>query len=69
MNTTSLRHEAFVYDSDDEFVGRMASFLEDGLAEGAAAVAVTTRANWASLREKLATGKQLRSMMSWIRND
>jgi anti-sigma regulatory factor (Ser/Thr protein kinase) len=53
VNTTGLRHEAFVYDSDDKFVGRMASFLEDGLAEGAAAIAVTTRANWASLREVL----------------
>ena len=53
MNTETLRHEAFVYDSDDEFVGRMASFLEDGLAEGAAAMAVTTRANWASLRDAL----------------
>ena len=53
MNTAGLRHEAFVYDSDDQFVGRMVSFLEDGLAEGAAAIAVTTRANWASLRDAL----------------
>ena len=53
MNTAGLRHEAFVYDSDDQFVRRMASFLEDGLADGAAAIAVTTRANWASLRDAL----------------
>lgn len=53
MNSTGLRHEAFVYGSDDDFVGRMASFLEDGLAEGATALAVTTRANWARLREAL----------------
>jgi anti-sigma regulatory factor (Ser/Thr protein kinase) len=53
VNSAGLRHEAFVYDSDDQFVGRMVSFLEDGLAEGAAAIAVTTRANWASLRDAL----------------
>ena len=53
MNPVSLRHEAFVYGSDDEFVGRMASFLQDGLAEGATAFAVTTRGNWARLREQL----------------
>jgi anti-sigma regulatory factor (Ser/Thr protein kinase) len=53
VNSASLRHEAFVYDSDDEFVGQMASHLEDGLAEGATTLAVTTRRNWACLREAL----------------
>jgi hypothetical protein len=31
----------------------MTPFLHDGLAEGGAAVAVTTRSNWAALREAL----------------
>jgi anti-sigma regulatory factor (Ser/Thr protein kinase) len=48
-----LRHNAFVYDSDDDFVGRMATFLETGLAEGASALAITTRSNCALLRDAL----------------
>ena len=48
-----LRHDAFVYDSDDAFAGRMAAFLEEGVDEGVSAVAVTTRANCALLREAL----------------
>jgi anti-sigma regulatory factor (Ser/Thr protein kinase) len=55
VSNTGLRHEAFVYDSDDGFAGRMAQFLEAGLEEGAAVVAVTTRSNWASLRDMLGT--------------
>jgi anti-sigma regulatory factor (Ser/Thr protein kinase) len=48
-----LRHDAFVYGSDDEFATRMCRFLEEGMADGAAAVAVTTPSNWAVLREAL----------------
>jgi anti-sigma regulatory factor (Ser/Thr protein kinase) len=50
---TSLRHDAFVYESDDQFATRMSRFLADGLDEGAAAVAVTSRTNWSLLRETL----------------
>jgi anti-sigma regulatory factor (Ser/Thr protein kinase) len=53
MTVPKLRHDAFVYDSDDEFVGRMATFLEEGLEEGGSAVAVTTRSNGAMLRDAL----------------
>jgi len=48
-----LRHDAFVYDSDTDFVDRMAPFLRAGLDDGESAVAVTTPANCALLREAL----------------
>lgn len=48
-----LRHDAFVYDADDEFVRQMAGFLRAGFAEGAAAVTVTTQRNWGLLRDAL----------------
>jgi anti-sigma regulatory factor (Ser/Thr protein kinase) len=51
-----LRHDAFVYNSDEEFATGMARFLASGLDTGAAAVAVTSRGNWALLRDAL--GKQ-----------
>jgi anti-sigma regulatory factor (Ser/Thr protein kinase) len=53
LSVSGLRHNAFIYDSDEEFVGRMATFLEDGLEEGASTVAVTTRSNCALLRDAL----------------
>ncbi|MGZ4403602.1 MAG: anti-sigma factor RsbA family regulatory protein [Gaiellaceae bacterium] len=53
MTTSALRHEAFVYGSDEEFVGRITTFLEAGVEEGAAALAVTTRSNCALLRDEL----------------
>jgi anti-sigma regulatory factor (Ser/Thr protein kinase) len=55
MSIPKLRHNAFVYDSDDDFVGRMATFLAEGLHEGESAVAVTTRSNRALLRDALGT--------------
>jgi anti-sigma regulatory factor (Ser/Thr protein kinase) len=44
-----LRHEAFVYGSDDQFTEYTSRFLTDGLERGAATVAVTSRANWGLL--------------------
>jgi anti-sigma regulatory factor (Ser/Thr protein kinase) len=54
-----LRHEALVYDSDDELVGVVGRYLEAGVAAGQPTVAVLTRRNWAILREALgpAAGK------------
>ena len=49
----SLRHDAFVYDSDDGFVAQMRAHLQTGLRAGAHAVAVTTRHNLGLLRESL----------------
>jgi anti-sigma regulatory factor (Ser/Thr protein kinase) len=51
--SAGLRHEAFVYDSDHDFVTRMAPFIDAGLADGEATLAVTTQGNWASLRKAL----------------
>ncbi|MGZ6701191.1 MAG: MEDS domain-containing protein [Gaiellaceae bacterium] len=48
-----FRHEAFLYDSHDEFVGKMAAFLGAGLEEGASGLAVTTRSRSALLRDAL----------------
>jgi anti-sigma regulatory factor (Ser/Thr protein kinase) len=48
-----LRHEAFVYEADDEFVGRIAPHLKQGLEEDDALIAVLTRSNWAAIREAL----------------
>jgi anti-sigma regulatory factor (Ser/Thr protein kinase) len=53
MTLASLHHDAFVYASDDEFVERMVPFVQSGLEEGEAVVAVTTLRNGAVLREAL----------------
>jgi anti-sigma regulatory factor (Ser/Thr protein kinase) len=50
---SALRHDAFFYESDGGFADRFAPFFADGLAEGDALVAVTTRANAEILREAL----------------
>ena len=47
-----LRHDALVYDSDEQLVERMAPFLREGLEEGPA-IAVLTRRHWSLLREEL----------------
>jgi anti-sigma regulatory factor (Ser/Thr protein kinase) len=48
-----LRHDAFVYESNDQFSAQMSEFLAAGLDEGAAVVAVTSRPNWSRLRDAL----------------
>ena len=53
MSALGLRHDAFVYESDDSFADRMVPFITDGLAAGDATVAVTTRANVSLLRDAL----------------
>ena len=49
----SLRHDAFLYDSDESFVAQMSAHLGSGLHAGAQAVAVTTQRNLGLLRESL----------------
>ena len=49
----SLRHDAFLYDSDEAFVAQMSAHLVEGLRVGAHAVAVTTQHNLGLLRESL----------------
>jgi anti-sigma regulatory factor (Ser/Thr protein kinase) len=53
MSTAGLSHNAFVYESDAEFVEELAPFLAAGLDQGSAAVAVTTRGNCVRLRDEL----------------
>ena len=53
MTATQLRHDAFVYESDEHFVGQAGTFMEAGVAEGAALVVITNGANWDLLRESL----------------
>jgi anti-sigma regulatory factor (Ser/Thr protein kinase) len=48
-----LRHNAFVYASTDEYVGRAAAFLGEGLAAGEGAIVAHTRPGIAVMREAL----------------
>jgi anti-sigma regulatory factor (Ser/Thr protein kinase) len=50
---TGLRHHAFVYSADDEFVQRSAPFLEEGVQDGSAVLAVLARSKCVALREAL----------------
>jgi anti-sigma regulatory factor (Ser/Thr protein kinase) len=50
---SQLRHDALVYDSDDEMVGTVAPDHEAGIASGAPTIAVVNRSNWAMLRDAL----------------
>jgi anti-sigma regulatory factor (Ser/Thr protein kinase) len=49
----ALRHGAFIYGSDDEYVARSAAFLKDGLEAGEGAVVGNTRAGLALMRDAL----------------
>jgi hypothetical protein len=55
---TTLRHEAFVYDTDDELVWHIAPHLRQGLEENEALVAVLTRSNRAVMREALGADRE-----------
>lgn len=55
MSVSELRHDALVYEHDDPFVEQVGGFLQAGLAEGAATVAVLRRNSWALLKEALGT--------------
>jgi len=48
----------FVYDSDDDFVDRITSFLGPGTEEGEAGVAVLSERKWGLLREALGDASQ-----------
>jgi anti-sigma regulatory factor (Ser/Thr protein kinase) len=53
MSECLLRHHAFAYTSDDEYVERSAAFLLDGLEAGEACVVVNTRDAIALVRDAL----------------
>jgi anti-sigma regulatory factor (Ser/Thr protein kinase) len=48
-----LRHHAFVYGSDEEYVARSVAFLKEGLDAGEAAIAANTRDGLAMMRDGL----------------
>ncbi|HWF24381.1 MAG TPA: MEDS domain-containing protein [Solirubrobacteraceae bacterium] len=50
---TTLLHEAFVYEDDEEFLGRIAPHLRAGLEASETAVAVLTRSAWVAMRDAL----------------
>jgi anti-sigma regulatory factor (Ser/Thr protein kinase) len=50
---TALRHHAFVYESDADYVARSTAFLQDGLDAGEAAIVANTRDGLAMMRDAL----------------
>ncbi|MCW3063065.1 MAG: hypothetical protein JWN32_237 [Solirubrobacterales bacterium] len=50
---SALRHHAFVYESDDEYVGRSVAFLKEGLEAGEGAIVGNARGGLAMMREAL----------------
>jgi anti-sigma regulatory factor (Ser/Thr protein kinase) len=50
---TALRHSAFVYESDDEYVARSAAFLREGLEAGEGGIVGGTRYRLAIMRDAL----------------
>jgi anti-sigma regulatory factor (Ser/Thr protein kinase) len=50
---TALRHNAFVYEAQDEYVSRSVAFLREGLAAGEGAIVASTRDGIAAMREAL----------------
>ena len=50
---TALRHNAFVYDSDEEYVARAVPFLKGGLEAGQGAIVAHTKAGMAMMRDAL----------------
>jgi len=52
-NGTALRHNAFVYDSLDEYLGRAVPFLKEGLEAGEGAIVAHTKPGMAMMREAL----------------
>lgn len=52
-HSVAMRHNAFVYESLDEYVRRAVAFLREGLEAGEAAVVGQTRSGIAAMREAL----------------
>ena len=53
MGSEQLRHGAFVYDGDDEYVARSLAFLKEGLEAGEGGVVAHTRDGIAMMRDAL----------------
>jgi anti-sigma regulatory factor (Ser/Thr protein kinase) len=52
-SATALRHNAFVYENDDEYVARSVAFLREGLQAGEGAIVANTRDALADMRDAL----------------
>jgi anti-sigma regulatory factor (Ser/Thr protein kinase) len=52
-HATALRHNALVYESDDEYLARAVPFLREGIASGEGAIVAHTKAGIAMMREAL----------------
>jgi anti-sigma regulatory factor (Ser/Thr protein kinase) len=52
-SAATLRHHAFVYDSDDEYVVRSVAFLKEGLEAGEGCIVGNTRDGLARMRDAL----------------
>lgn len=50
---TALRHNAFIYETPDEYLARAVPFLQEGLAAGEGAIVANTKAGLAIMREAL----------------
>jgi anti-sigma regulatory factor (Ser/Thr protein kinase) len=53
MGTLALRHDALVYDSDEEYAARSVGFLREGLEAGESCVVGHDRAGLATMRDAL----------------
>src|SRR5215207_8364569 len=53
MRSEALRHDAFVYESDDEYVARSVAFLREGLEAGEGGMVAHSRAGLDRMREGL----------------
>jgi anti-sigma regulatory factor (Ser/Thr protein kinase) len=53
MSTDQLRHGAFVYEGDDQYVARSLGFLKEGLEAGEGCIVAHTRDGIAMMREAL----------------
>ena len=53
MGTEAMRHDAFVYESDEDYVARSAGFLREGLEAGERCVVAHNRAGLAMMRDAL----------------
>ncbi|MGB9185239.1 MAG: sensor histidine kinase [Solirubrobacteraceae bacterium] len=53
MGTVGLRHDALLYDSEDEYAARSVAFLRDGLEAGERCVVGHNRAGLATMRDAL----------------
>src|SRR3712207_1152515 len=59
----TLRHDAFVYDSDERYAERALPFVEDGLAAGQAVIVAGTRDRLAIVREALGSANRRLSLL------